>query len=136
MKNLLILTDHLPYGKGEPFLYPEIEFLVRKFNITVVTTDTRSELSSNFKWDFPVHRIQKIPTFCETLHSTFKFFFTKDCLKEFGMILHEKKHVLQRLMQSIKYFAKAQKTAKQVKKNLESSQNKTLFIAIGIITKY
>lgn len=136
MKNLLILTDHLPYGKGEPFLYPEIEFLVRKFNITVVTTDTRSELSSNFKWDFPVHRIQKIPTFCETLHSTFKFFFTKDCLKEFGMILHEKKNMYCRGLCRVSSTLQKHRKQRNRLKNLESSQNKTLFIAIGIITKY
>jgi glycosyltransferase involved in cell wall biosynthesis len=114
MKNLLLLTDHLPFGNGEPFLYLEVELLAKKFSITVVTTDTQSDISSSFIWDFPVYRIQKIPTFWETLYSTFQFFFTKDCLKELGIILHGKKRVLQRSIQSIKYFAKAQKTAKQI----------------------
>ncbi|MBN2884285.1 MAG: glycosyltransferase [Clostridia bacterium] len=116
MKKLLLLTDHLPFGNGESFLYPEIEFLTRRFNITVVTTDTQSDISSSFIWDFPVHRIHKIPTFWETFQSTLQFFFTKDCIKELRIIFQGKKQVLQRSLQSIKYYAKAQKIAKQIEK--------------------
>lgn len=116
MKKLLLLTDNLPFGNGEPFLYPEIEFLTQKFSITVVTTDTKSDISSSFIWDFPVHRIKKIPTFWETFCSTLQFFITKDCLKELGIIFQGKKQVMQRSIQSIKYYAKAQKTAKQIER--------------------
>jgi glycosyltransferase involved in cell wall biosynthesis len=116
MKKLLLLTDNLPFGNGESFLYPEIEFLTQKFSITVVTTDTKSDISSSYIWDFPVYRIQKIPTFWETFQSTLQFFFTKDCLKELGIIFQSKKQVLQRSIQSIKYYAKAQKTAKQIER--------------------
>lgn len=116
MKKLLLVSDHFPFGKREPFLYNEIEFLRTYFTITAVTTDTQSDISSSFIWDFPVHRIKKIPTFWETFCSTLQFFFTKDCQKELGMIFQSKRQVLQRSIQSIKYYAKAQKIAKQTEK--------------------
>lgn len=100
-KNLLLITNHFPFGVQEPFLRHELEYLKKYFTLTVVTTDCTSPLSSGVGHDFPVYRIK--------IHSNF---FVKICFilisltkkfvwKEIILIIREKRDILAKLQTSL-----------------------------------
>lgn len=111
-KKLFIFTDGFPYGKGEkPFVAPEVEFLRRSFDVTIVSnatpdllTDTAniSELPENvslciIRKKGKLRRAMRIPS----------ILFSKVGRNEIRKILTTKDNIIGRFVDAFKRYANA-----------------------------
>lgn len=115
-KNLLLVTDDFPYGKGESFLIPEIQYIQQTYRLTVVTSNTQSNLEGSKFASIPTYRVGFDITPADALKYFFSFLFNSIAWKEMYMIVREKSHVLGKLKGSFGYYARGRKFFNQLDK--------------------
>ena len=123
-KNLLLIADLYPFEFGETFLYPEIEILKEKFNITVVSIDVHSDLAKEYHENFPIFRIDCGLSLFQKIFFSFCFFSEKNSWKELLSIYREKNKFFSKLKDSVAMFAVAKKFSRQFnRKTIASGQD-------------
>ncbi len=110
-KNLLLLTDVFPFGKGETFLFPELAILRTYFNISIATTDTTSELQSEYSDSFALYRINKSFSLTDKIRYLFLSCFSPILWSELITVLSGKIRLLPRIRSTLEYHMKALKYA-------------------------
>lgn len=115
-KNLLLLTDDFPYGYGEAFLYPEVEVLDKFFNITVVTTNKHSELSPDYKFNFPIYKINMKISISKRLRFVIPSFISKIYWKEVVEIIKSRNKIISRVIYSLFIFSKSRVFFSEIQK--------------------
>jgi len=123
-KQLYLLTDTFPYGKGEKtFIIPELKELRKHFEVTIISaasmrdknnTEMTSEISSDIRViHYPMGNVEK----WEVLGYIIPFLSYKGTYKELKFILKGKEDILYKLKKSLYYFASADKFKNWMDKN-------------------
>lgn len=111
-KNLFIFTDGFPYCPGEaPFIIPEVRFLAKHFNITIVANvpPNHSNVPTydpSLPDDVNIIPINKKGTLHKLLFLP-SYFFSKVCKEELRDIRESKTNRLPRIIDSFKRYANA-----------------------------
>lgn len=116
-RTLLLIADLYPFEFGETFLYPEIEILKEKFNITVVSIDVHSDLAKEYHENFKIFRIDCSLTLFQKIFFSLCFFLEKNSWKELMLIYREKDQLFSKLKDSVAMFAVAKKFSRYFNNN-------------------
>ena len=110
-KKLYLITETFPYGSGEkPFLIPELEELVKRYDITIISHAHKAELNddanrTNLDTAIKVVNVDIKLQWYKRIKYAGKYFCSKDGLREALLILKNKRCIWYRLYQSIGFFA-------------------------------
>jgi len=115
-KKLLLITDNYPFGLGDSFLFTEIEFLLEYFSITVISTNTHSEISSEYTHNFSIYRINKDLRTLEALKYAVQCFLKKEFYNEIKQLSKKSRHLGSVLFHIITTFSKSLKFADEIRK--------------------
>lgn len=120
MKKMYVVTMGFPYGKVEKsFLAPELEITANYFDITIVSVTSKlimsdlknkSELPDNVQHYVILSDINAISQLMHVIKSCFCITLYKDWLE----IIKTRKNVVNRLLNSLKYHAKAMYYKKKI----------------------
>lgn len=112
-KKLVIATETFPYGKGEkPFLIPELEKLAEHFDITVCSHANKQQFADTENETILDDRIQVVNIdvtlgIGKRILYFIKYFLDKDGWLEIRDILSGKEQIINRIYQSVAYYALA-----------------------------
>lgn len=116
MKKILLLTDGFPYGRSEPFLFPEIAVLKKHFDISIVTIDTTSQISPDYQDSFPLFRINANIELIDLFKFGLPILFKRLLWQDLYQIVIKRKLMLKRAIYSFAVLLKAEKFAHEVRK--------------------
>lgn len=129
MQKLFLVTERFPYGTSEKsFILPELEELVKYYDVTILSHATRAELDDKENETILIPEVKVINlgielTWYQKIQYTVKFFFDIDGYKEIIEILKNKVNILQRVYQSISFYALAMENFRLMKKRSLFSKN-------------
>lgn len=123
-QNLFLITDLFPYGNGECFILPELEGLMDRYRITLITEKNDLPISNAVSKE--TIKSLKIIRIDDTIQKKdcllfIKYFFSDPNVREeIKLILKERKNCIKRLKQSVFHFCKAVKLKSILKDILKS----------------
>jgi len=104
-RKLLLITEAFPFGFGEPFLIAEFPYLVEEFFVTVVSLDTTSPLEKEIPSGVSVIRLNVDLSPFGRIKHFFRFLVDGACRLEVKQIVHARKDVLKRCIQSLNMYS-------------------------------
>lgn len=122
-RKLYLLTETFPYGVGEKtFIFPELEELVKKFDVTIIShaarpvyqdKKNRTDLSAEIKVvNLPI----ELKWYKRVLYGL-RFLFDRDGRQEIRKILKSREDIVQRIYQSMGFFGLALENYRLMEKN-------------------
>lgn len=133
--NLYLATNGFPWGKGEKtFIMPELPYLLEKFDITIIARvtdkiDCQNENETKLDENIKILKYVARPlTRKEIITGSIKAVFSLTMLKEIFEIIHGRKNIKVRTMESLSFYLHAQKYKKWIEENeVIASDKKAVF---------
>lgn len=119
-KKLIICTEDFPYGDSEvSFIEPEVEELIKHFEVVLIAHDHNEradEMKKKIGEGWEAYNIDIQLAWYKRIRYGIQFFLDKDGWREFTLILESKGDILQKLYQSIGFYALAMENFRLMKK--------------------
>lgn len=117
IKRLFLITNDYPYGNGEgSFILPELPFLKRDFEVTIISTSLSDEQTANVDSDIKVIHYDRKASIFMKLIDTFCYMFHKESYVELKEILSSGHDILKKLKDSILFFEEARRFKRFLKR--------------------
>ena len=103
-KRIILITNSFPYGKGEiSFVMPEIPFILEKFNLTIISKNSKDERTSDLDERIDVFRYDDCEIDLKFIIKNLKYIFSKDFID--NIIYND--FSVEKIIKSLKYTIRA-----------------------------
>lgn len=117
MKKLYLITKTFPLGAEEKaFLQYEVELLQKKFDLTIVVTESGKENGCETHMKYDVVRAYVNQKIWEKMISAILFLCKREAWEEFAQIIRRKKLIVKRLFRALMFGTAAEAFWKKLKK--------------------
>lgn len=128
--NLYLITDGFPFGHGESFIEPELQYLSNTFKVTIISSsnspvvfrDENSQIDV-INYDSSLNRTRSFFRYFAYIIRLMPYFFSKEGVSEVFEILKERKQIVKRLVLSFVFFLNSQYFHMWIKKEGLISQD-------------
>lgn len=104
MKKLFLITVNFPFGKGESFILPELGFLAKRFDVTIVTDTLCTEQTSALPDGVKVMRVDT-GKLSRKLIGRIRAIFSPEFRREWRLIKKSGGSLLKKALYSLSYYS-------------------------------
>lgn len=115
---LYLITNDFPFGKGEnSFILPELSFLVKDFEVTIISTSLSEDRTADVDAEIKVIHYDRKEKLLRKLLDCASYLGHKACYKEMLDIFRSGGNVFGKLFESVLFYEEAKRFERYLRKN-------------------